>query len=117
MKNMLNRYSFFVLLSIAFISQANGQAIDFSHEVVPILRTHCVQCHGGREAKGSFSLNTRPLLVESGHIDLENAAKSRIIELVQSTDEDDQMPPKEKPRLKPEEIKILEKWIRQRCRV
>lgn len=108
---MLNLYRFFALLSLAFVSQADGQAIDFSHEVVPILRKHCVECHGGREAKGSFSLNTRALLVESGHVDMENAADSRLIELVQSTDEDDQMPPKENPRLKPEEIKILEKWI------
>jgi hypothetical protein len=108
---MLNRLLFFALLSIAFLGQANGQTIDFSHEVVPILRKHCVECHGGREAKGSFSLNTRSLLVESGHIDLENAADSRLIELVQSTDTDDQMPPKEKVRLKPEEIKILEKWV------
>jgi len=113
---MPNRYCFFVLLSIALVNlvnvnHVNGQAIDFSHEVVPILRKHCVECHGGREAKGSFSLNTRPLLVDSGHIDLDKAADSRLIELVRSTDADDQMPPEEKPRLKPEEIKILEKWI------
>ena len=114
---MPSRYGFFLfptLLAFALqvnVKQANAQAIDFSHEVVPILRKHCVECHGGREAKGSFSLNTRSLLVESGHIDLEKAADSRLIELVGSTDADDQMPPKEKPRLTPEEIKILEKWI------
>ncbi|MDX1928574.1 MAG: DUF1549 domain-containing protein [Pirellulaceae bacterium] len=113
---MPNQYSLFAVLSIAFISplgpnQASGQAIDFSHEVVPILRKHCVACHGGREAKGSFSLNTRPLLVESGHIDLEKPAESRLIELVKSTDADDQMPPQDKPRLTADEIKILEKWI------
>ncbi len=101
---MLNQSPFFALLSLAFVTQVDGQAIDFSHEVVPILRKHCVECHGGREAKGSFSLNTRALLVESGHVDMENAVDSRLIELVQSTDEDDQMPPKEKPRLKPEEV-------------
>lgn len=113
---MPNRYPVFALFSVTFFSLASinaayGQAIDFSHEVVPILRKYCIECHGGREAKGSFSLNTRPLLVESGHIDLDNPANSRLIELVKSTDTDDQMPPKDKPRLKPEEIKILEKWI------
>ncbi len=113
---MPNQFHFYLLLSIALINpvnlnQVHGQAIDFSHEVVPILRKHCVECHGGREAKGSFSLNTRPLLVESGHIDLDKAADSRMIELLKSTDTDDQMPPKEKPRLKPEEIKVLERWI------
>ncbi len=108
---MLNRVLYVLVLCVAFASQVHGQAIDFSHEVVPILRKHCIECHGGREAKGSFSLNTRPLLVESGHIDLDNPAESRIIELVKSTDVDDQMPPKEKPRLTAEEIKILERWI------
>lgn len=113
---MLKQCSFLMLMSIATLwvaspDQVNAQAIDFSHEVVPILRKHCVECHGGREAKGSFSLNTRPLLVESGHIDLEKPTESRLIELVKSSDVEDQMPPKDKPRLKPEEIKILEKWI------
>lgn len=108
---MLDRYHFIAVFSFALLGQASGQEIDFSHKVVPILRTHCVECHGGREAKGSFSLNTRSLLIESGHVDLEKAADSRLIELIQSTDEDDQMPPKEKPRLKPEEIKILQEWI------
>ena len=103
---------FFAMLSVvAIASSSSGQQIDFSHEVVPILRKHCVACHGGREAKGSFSLNTRSLLIESGQVDLDNAADSRLIELVRSTDEDDQMPPKDKPRLTAEEIKVLEKWI------
>jgi hypothetical protein len=39
---------------------------DFSHAVLPVLKKHCVPCHGGREARGSFSMNTRELLVDSG---------------------------------------------------
>jgi mono/diheme cytochrome c family protein len=113
---MPSQYSIYAVLSLALAcqlppNQASGQDIDFSHEVVPILRKHCIDCHGGREAKGSFSLNTRSLLVESGHVDFEKAADSRLIELLKSTDADDQMPPKEKPRLTSEEIKLLEKWI------
>lgn len=108
---MLIRFSRGVLLSLYAFSVASAQSIDFSHEVVPILRKHCIECHGGREAKGSFSLNTRELLAESGHVDSENPASSRFIELLRSDDVDDQMPPREKPRLTADEIKTLERWI------
>ena len=44
----------------------SAETVDFVHEVVPILRAHCVKCHGGEEAKGGFSLNTRKLFLEGG---------------------------------------------------
>ncbi|MFM7868914.1 MAG: c-type cytochrome domain-containing protein, partial [Planctomycetaceae bacterium] len=53
---------------------------DFSHAVLPILKTHCVPCHGGREAKGSFSMNTRELLVSSGHVVPGKPAESHLLE-------------------------------------
>lgn len=85
--------------------------LDFSHEVVPILKQHCIECHGGKEAKGSFSLNTRELLADSGHIDKDAPAESELLKLVKSSDAEYQMPPKEKPRLSAKEILTLEKWI------
>lgn len=42
------------------------QPFDFAHEIAPILRKHCVECHGGDEAKGGFSVNTRELFLEGG---------------------------------------------------
>lgn len=92
-------------------SDLNAQDLDFAHDIVPILRQHCVECHGGREAKGSFSLNTRELWIGSGHLDLDQPADSRMLELVRSTDTDDQMPPKAKPRLSDKEIGLLERWV------
>lgn len=108
---MLTRILVGTLLSLLVVDPAVAQQIDFSHEVVPILRKHCISCHGGREAKGSFSLNTRELLVESGHVDFANVAESRFMELVRSTDAEDQMPPRDKPRLTADEIKTLERWL------
>ena len=40
-------------------------AIDFAHEVVPILKEHCVECHGGHRHEGDFSINTREAFVDS----------------------------------------------------
>src|SRR6185369_4677716 len=28
--------------------------VDFAHNVVPILKAHCVECHGGRRHEGDF---------------------------------------------------------------
>ena len=95
---MLIRSSVSALLSVFIANFLSAQTIDFSHEVVPILRKHCIECHGGREAKGSFSLNTRELLVESGHVDFKDVANSRFVELIRSTDVDDQMPPRARSR-------------------
>lgn len=90
---------------------AQPPTIDFVHEVVPILRSHCVTCHGGREAEGGFSINTRHDVIDSGVVDAEEADASRLLELIASDDPDDQMPPSDRPRLAPAEIDVLRKWV------
>lgn len=100
-----------VAVPIAASAQSEPLSIDFAHEVVPILQKHCVACHGGREAKGSFSLNTRELLVDSGHIQVGKPEESRLIELILETDEAIQMPPADRERLTVTEVAILKRWI------
>ncbi len=89
----------------------NRQEIDFAHQVVPLLERHCLACHGGREAKGSFSLNTRELVVDSGHVEISQPQESYLLELVRSGDADLQMPPADRPRLTAAEQQILADWI------
>ena len=84
---------------------------DFSHAVLPILKTHCVPCHGGREAKGSFSMNTRELLISSGHVVPGKSAESHLLGVIASTDKEQQMPPADRPRLSAREQQILTRWI------
>lgn len=73
-------------------------AVDFDHEVVPLLRKHCGECHTGDKRKGSFSMNTRASLLEGGENGVavvpSDAAKSKLLELVASADPDVRMPPK-----------------------
>ena len=82
-------------------------AIDFVHEVVPILRAHCVKCHGGDEAKGGFSLNTRKLFLEGDAAEPGNAKESHFLELIASADPDMQMPPKDLPRVSADQQRVL----------
>jgi hypothetical protein len=85
--------------------------LDFAHDVVPVLKKHCVECHGGKESKGGFSLNTKELVLDAEAVVVGKSKKSRLIELVTSKDPKEQMPPKAKPRLSEEEIASLTRWI------
>ena len=59
-----------LLIAVFFLSSgrlllaAETHRVDFAHEIVPILKAHCVDCHGGDKAKGGFSLNSRRLFLE-----------------------------------------------------
>lgn len=99
-----------LLVQLTILS-AGAQPADFAHDVVPLLKKHCVACHGGREAKGSFSLNTRELLIDSGHLVSGKPDESHLWMLVNSDDPEVQMPPKDKPRLNAAERKLLRDWI------
>lgn len=86
---------------------------DFAHGIVPILQKNCMECHGGEEAKGGFTINGRDLMINTGVIDFEDPANSRLLRLLRTSDEEDRMPPldfQEHP-LSEEDILHIEAWI------
>lgn len=101
--------TFVLFLGFAVVDSC-AEAIDFAHEVVPILKKHCAKCHSGTEAQGGFSINSRSTFVDGG-AEPGDVESSRFIELVRSADADDQMPPKDLARLSAKEISTLEKWV------
>ncbi len=100
-----------ITLGVSCLYFHAAAAIDFVHEVVPILKARCTECHGGKEAKGGFSMNTRELFLEGDAALPGDAAKSYFLDLVHSTDLDDQMPPSKKDRVPAGEIAVLERWV------
>ena len=100
-----------VVLSATTISAQDPMPIDFAHDVVPILKKHCVECHGGEEAEGGFSLNTRALLLDAEAATPGKPEESSLIERILSADPDEQMPPKDRPRVAEKEIALLKQWI------
>ncbi|MBX7207383.1 MAG: DUF1549 domain-containing protein [Verrucomicrobiaceae bacterium] len=101
-------------LSIAFAAFANGAAVDFSHQIVPIIREHCAECHTGDKKKGGLSMNDRKSLLDGGEdgavIVSGQSAKSSLIAAVLSSDPDEQMPPKGK-RVPAGQVALLKQWI------
>ena len=57
-------------LALASLTSATFAAapakVDFSHQIVPVLREHCAECHTGDKKKGGFSLNDRASLLAGG---------------------------------------------------
>ena len=98
------------------VASAATAAVDFSHQVVPILKQHCGECHLGDKKKGGFSMNTKVDLIkgsENGEVYIAGKAdRSLLIEVLLSTDKDKQMPPKG-ARVPADQIAILKQWINE----
>jgi hypothetical protein len=103
-------------LSLIFILTESSFAdeLDFVHDVMPVLKTHCGKCHTGEKQEGGLGMNTRAQLMAGGEngksIIPGNSTKSLFLERITTDDKFTQMPP-EGPRVSPEQIEILKKWI------
>ena len=99
--------------SPALSADVSAEPIDFAHQIVPILKEHCSECHGGDESKGGFSINTRALFLDDETAVPGKADESYFIELLLETDPDYMMPPEKKPRLPAAEIALLKQWVNE----
>ena len=105
------------VLSLGLALSIHAQpAVDFARDIQPLFAEHCLECHGPDASKGGLLLTNRDSALkelESGQHGIVpgDPAHSAIIERVLAADPDDQMPPKDKKRLKPREIELLKAWI------
>ncbi|MEQ1850845.1 MAG: DUF1549 domain-containing protein, partial [Chthoniobacteraceae bacterium] len=112
----LLRHSVAVLLLLSAVG-APVAGVDFSHDIVPILREHCAACHTGDKKKGGLSMNSRGDLMAGGEngkvIETGKNAESKLIEAILSTDPDVQMPPPDakQKRVPAEKVALLKAWI------
>src|SRR3954452_14976590 len=86
--------------------------IDFAHDIVPILKARCAECHTNGKYKGSLSLDTREALLKSKAAVPGQAAASELIRRVSSSDPAERMPPKG-PALSAREVDLLRAWVDQ----
>lgn len=90
-------------------------AVDFTKDVVPILRAHCIECHGPDKQKGKLRLDTKADLLKGGKngavIKVGDAAGSELIKRVTLPKENDERMPPEGEVLSAEKVAILKAWI------
>ncbi len=109
-----------VVSIVAFAEDNKLHVIQFNRDIRPILSENCFQCHGPDEhqRKAKLRLDTREGALQqhkSGSAIVPNKpAASLLIERINSTDANEQMPPgKSGKKLTSEQIKLLTRWIEQ----
>lgn len=92
------------------------EAFVYSDVVKPIFETKCYSCHGATKQKGGLRMDDSLKLMKGGKdgivITKGSSDKSELMKrIVLSLEDDDHMPPKEKPQLTKDQIALLHWWI------
>ncbi len=115
---------FAAILAFTFIAGAQGagaaEKISFNRDIRPILSDKCFHCHGpdSKTREADLRLDTREGLFseidEIFPVVPGRPEKSELLIRVRSKDRDEVMPPPKAHKVvKPEEIALLEEWIKQ----
>jgi Planctomycete cytochrome C len=104
-------------IAVAAAPASNGDAIFAAH-LQPILADYCVSCHGAEKSKGKLRLDSFDHVFKGGDngpvFVARDSKHSALIErLLLPLDDEDHMPPRDKPQPSPEIIKLLAWWIDQ----
>lgn len=107
-----------VLVTSGVTLGANGDGINFSRDIRPILSNRCFKCHGPDESarKAELRLDTREGAVRDlgGYqvINTEHPADSELLARIKSSDDSLRMPPPDSGlHILPEEIDLLRRWV------
>jgi len=108
------RTSFAVLLLVVFLhgqQQVVGQQpVDFAHDILPILKSKCSECHTNGVFKGGLSLESRETVLESRVVKIGSRDDSDIFLRISADDPDERMPPEGDPLTKTQ-IELIGDWI------
>jgi len=98
-------------LAALFAVPSRAAPPRYETDVAPILRDHCVKCHGALARKGGLDLRTVAAMTHGGDTGAAlvpgKSGESLIIEQVASRE----MPPGKNPKLTDQQVAILRAWI------
>ncbi|HEY3901592.1 MAG TPA: c-type cytochrome domain-containing protein [Chthoniobacter sp.] len=108
------------LLALPFAAGAATDApVDYAAKIAPIFEARCVDCHGGDDADGEFSLETYKDLLKGGKagkaIEPGKAQDSLLVKFIEGRSgkegKNKFMPPGKKEHLSSDEIALIRQWI------
>jgi Protein of unknown function (DUF1549)/Protein of unknown function (DUF1553)/Planctomycete cytochrome C len=102
-----------LLIVLALVAPGTAdepKKIDFAHDIVPILKARCAECHTNGKYKGSFSLDSREAILKSKNVVPGKSGGSELYKRITSNDPDVRMPSKGTP-LTAKEIALVKTWI------
>ena len=86
--------------------------VSFTNDVLPILQSRCVNCHGGDRTEEGLSLNSYTGVIngsENGAVVTPGDASNSLLAELIST----QKMPKRGPKLTPPQVQVIIDWINQ----
>ncbi|HEV3202861.1 MAG TPA: DUF1549 domain-containing protein, partial [Gemmataceae bacterium] len=105
--------AFLALVVVTVLSPAlAADPVDFAHDIAPLIKARCAECHTNGKYKGSLSLDTRETILQAKVVVPGQSGKSELVERITSTDAEQRMPPKG-DRLTAKEIALIKAWIDQ----
>jgi hypothetical protein len=91
---------------------AQGVTVSFASDVLPIIESRCINCHGGQRTEKGLDMNSFDNLMagsENGPVVTPgDAVHSKFVELVAN-----QKMPKRGPKLTPPQVQLFMDWVNQ----
>lgn len=104
------------LACVLLLTNASQGAVDFENAIRPLLRDHCLACHGNDRQEGGLRLDRRSAALKGGDsgevIVAGQPSQSELIRRITSSDKNDMMPPSGE-RLSPAQVETLQTWINE----
>lgn len=86
----------------------------FEALVQPIFEKKCISCHNAQKAKGQLVLETKAGIEKGGKNGSLFDAQNRLLERIHlPLNAKEHMPPEAKPQLTPQEMLVMEEWVKQ----
>ena len=89
-----------------------GATVSFANDILPIIESRCIGCHGGDRTEEGLILKTHASIMagsENGLVILPgDAANSLLVEMVVT-----QKMPKRGPKLTPPQLQLITDWVNQ----
>jgi len=91
---------------------AQGATVSFTNDILPIIQSRCINCHGRDRTEEGLVLKTHADLMAGSNngfvVTPGNAADSLLVELVAT-----QKMPKRGPKLTPPQVQLITDWVNQ----
>ncbi len=99
---------------IQFDVRADGE-LSYQRQIAPLLQSYCLGCHNRIDAEQEVSLQSADDMLRGGKhgkiLNSELPEESRLWKVLVSSG-DDHMPPLDQPQLKPEDLTVIQSWLK-----
>lgn len=89
-----------------------GATVSFANDILPIIESRCIGCHGGDRTEEGLDLKTHASLMTGSDngtvVTPGDAANSLLVEMVAT-----QKMPKRGPKLTPPQVQLITDWVNQ----